>query len=108
MSGYRDLLNRLVAHSRNIAAFIHGHGSYELLNGPVEDIFIIVLFSAKKDELNDRLKIAINDTGKMYVSGTMWNNRSAIRIAVANWQVESDEWGVVKEVLLELARPWQT
>lgn len=104
MSGYRDLLNRLIAHSRNIAAFIDGHGSYELLNGPIEDIFIIVLFSAKKDELNDRLKMAINDTGKMYVSGTMWNNRSAIRIAVANWQVESDEWGVVKEVLLELAR----
>jgi len=69
---------------------------------------MIVLFSAKEEGLNNRLKMAINDTGKMYVSGTMWNDRPAIRIAVANWQVESDEWGIVKEVLLELARPQQT
>ncbi|RPA98520.1 PLP-dependent transferase [Choiromyces venosus 120613-1] len=103
-NGYRDLLNRLIAHSRNIAAFIHGHESYELLNGPAEDIFMIVLFSARNDGLNDRLKKAINDTGKMYVSETMWEGRPAIRIAVANWLVESNEWEVVKEVLSELAR----
>ncbi|CAZ85435.1 unnamed protein product [Tuber melanosporum] len=104
VSGYKDLLSRLVAHSRNIATFIHGHGSYQLLNGPIGDIFVIVLFSAKEDGLNHRLKKAINDTRKMYVSGTMWSNRPAIRIAVANWQVESDELEVVKEVLQELAR----
>lgn len=65
---------------------------------------MIVLFRAKEERVNKSLKERINATGKIYVSGTIWDGREAVRIAVGNWRVEDGEqgWEVVKEVLKEV------
>lgn len=65
---------------------------------------MVVLFRAKEERVNKRLKESINATGKIYVSGTMWDGREAVRVAVGNWRVEEGEqgWAVVEGVLEEV------
>ncbi|KAF3902545.1 hypothetical protein ABW21_db0205689 [Orbilia brochopaga] len=110
-SGYSSLIRRLILHARKIHQIIASDelaGAYELMIPNVDDIFMVVLFRARDEELNDKLAEKINGTGKMWVSGTVWRHRKAARIAVANWRVGLEEDGpggvaIVRDVLKEVA-----
>jgi glutamate/tyrosine decarboxylase-like PLP-dependent enzyme len=104
--GYVDMLMRQVRLARRLAGFMFDHEGYELLPkgedraGAVAMTFMVVLFRAKDEAVNKDLVKRINATGKMYVSGTIWEGKPASRIAVSNWRVdvERDVWAV-EEVL---------
>lgn len=105
LSGMQDMFARQVRLARGIAAFLDKHESFELLaqekeRDGFEAIHIVVLFRAKDDELNAQLVKKINATRKMYVSGTKWEGKPAVRIAVSTWKVEVErDLRVVSEVL---------
>jgi len=111
-TGYRDMLGRQIELCRGIAKFIADSEEYELLsesNGPVEEImgnvYIIVLFCAKDEELNKTLVAKIKATRKIYVSGTAWNGQPACRFAVSNWQTDvKRDLPVITDVLLSVAK----
>ncbi|TKA28012.1 hypothetical protein B0A50_04078 [Salinomyces thailandicus] len=114
-TGYLDMLVRQIHLARAIALFVLESADYELLPAPLNhhvtdeerlaNIYIIVIFRPKNEELNGRLVRAVNATRRIYISGTQWEGKPAARFAVANWQAEV-EWDleVVKGVLLEVAR----
>jgi hypothetical protein len=61
---------------------------------------IIVLFSAKDDVVNDTLIQRINGQNRIYVSGTVWAGRKAVRIAVAGWRIDVErDMKVIADVL---------
>ncbi|KAK6355118.1 hypothetical protein TWF696_004241 [Orbilia brochopaga] len=109
--GYSSLIRRLILHARKIYEIIASDELskvYELAVPNVEDIFMVVLFRARDDELNEKLAEKINATGKIWVSGTVWRRQKSVRIAVANWRVglEVDGPGgvaIVRDVLKEVA-----
>lgn len=102
---------RLVAHARGIAAAIQRRpAAFELLatDGNLQDVFMVVLFRATDENLNKVLKDHINATRRMYVSGTVWDGRPAVRCAVGNWRVGTvpegpGGWDIVESVLDEVA-----
>ncbi|CAP72750.1 uncharacterized protein PODANS_2_1790, partial [Podospora anserina S mat+] len=105
--GMEAMFSRMVFLARKLASFIHNSEHYELLpeteNHVEEDIFMIVLFRARNEALNNVLVDRINQTGKMFVSGTQWQGRKAVRIAVSTWRVEVERdakyvEGVLREV----------
>ena len=109
--GYTHMLERQIRFARSVAAYIFDHDSFELLPKETfekrdrvhESVFIIVLFRAKDRVLNESLVEKINASGKMYVSGTVWDGFTASRIAVSNWQVRPDrDIDIVKNVLEEV------
>ena len=110
-AGYRDMLERQISLSRGIAKFLHDNEHYELLpqvEGSVSDIlesiYIIVLFRAKDEKLNEQLVAKIKASRKIYVSGTSWDGRPACRFAVSNWMVDvGRDLPIVKQVLLDVA-----
>ncbi|KAK3175125.1 hypothetical protein OEA41_002371 [Lepraria neglecta] len=113
--GYRDILQRQIRFARAVAAYLYYHDAFELLPRDVftsrdridQDIFIIVLFKAKDGRLNEQLVQRINASSKMYVSGTVWDNSPASRVAAANWQVDPDrDLEVVKHVLEDVVSKW--
>lgn len=53
-----------------------------------EDTHIIVLMRARDEGVNRGLVERINRMRKIYVSGTKWEGRDAVRIAVCTWKVE--------------------
>lgn len=91
--GYCEMLIRQIGLARRLAAWIYEHESYELLparlgkDEALAKTFIIVLFRAKDDAVNEKLVQRIKESGKVYVSGTSWGDKSATRIAISNWRV---------------------
>lgn len=108
--GIEVMLSRMVRLARIIAAFVRDSPHYELLPEgnddavALENTFMIVLFRARDEKLNEELVDRINRTGKVFVSGTTWEGRKAARIAVASWQVDVErDAAVVREVLTAVA-----
>jgi len=105
--GIASMVARMVTLARKIASFIRDSEDYEWLpdeEAMLENSFMIVLFRAKDAALNEVLVDKINETRKMFVSGTQWRGKKACRIAVSNWRagVEKD-LPVVQEVLTSIA-----
>ena len=107
-----EMFARQVRLSRGIAGFLNSHEEYELLAQPQEGVnnfqntHIIVIFRAKDEAINKELVQRINGRRKMYVSGTQWDGKPAVRIAVSTWRVEVERdlnlvSGVLREVLLQ-------
>ena len=95
-TGHVEMLVRQVRLARRVAAFVFDHGGYDLLPGAGQEseevavarTFMIVLFRARDESVNAELVKRVNATGRIYVSGTMWEGRPAARIAVSNWRVD--------------------
>lgn len=106
--GIAAMVARMVALTRGIAQVVRDSDNYVWLpaeTASLEDAFIIVLFKAKNEALNEVLVDRINDTGRIFVSGTKWNGEKAVRIAVSNWRVNvAEDLAVVKEVLTSVAQ----
>ncbi|KAK4241321.1 L-2,4-diaminobutyrate decarboxylase [Achaetomium macrosporum] len=105
--GIAAMLSRMALLARELAAFVRDSEHYEWLpseDASLESTFIIVLFRAKDAALNEVLVDRINATGRMFVSGTTWDGKKAVRIAVASWRVDIErDAAVIKEVLTAIA-----
>ena len=96
--GYKDMLKRQIRFARAVAAHLFDHADFELLPEDVysnrasidQNMFMIVLFRAKNQALNNTLVKRINASSQIYVSGAVWDKSPATRIAVSNWQVDPD------------------
>ena len=114
--GYKNMLVRQVQLARAVAGYLFHHRAFELLpfrSGSTwrdieQDIFIIVLFKAKDDRLNDSLVKRINGTSTIYCSGTSWEDRPATRFAVSNWQADPlRDLGIVHQALEAVLGEWE-
>ena len=113
--GYKYMLMRQIQFARTVASFIFHHHAFELLPSSIgnhedriqQDIFIIVLFRAKNDGLNESLVKRINATSTIYCSQTLWDGHPATRIAASNWQVNPLHDSLkVQSTLEEILKRW--
>ena len=109
--GYRDMLQRQIRLARGINGWIFDHPEYKALpeasskSELLDRTFMSVLFRAKDDKLNRELSKKINDTSRMFVSGTSWDGAPATRIAISNWRVDVErDLELVTGVLSEVAQ----
>jgi hypothetical protein len=114
--GAKDLTNMVINQvmlARYIAEFIREHPKYELLplkesgaQPEIKDIGIIVLFRAKDNAVNLVLVDNINASKKIYVGGTVWDGRPAVRVAVSTWKADAErDVEIIKAVLEKAASP---
>lgn len=108
--GYRDMLQRQIRLARSIYTWIMGHPDYITLprtsstSELLDRTFMCVLFRAKDDAMNKLLAEKINETGRIFVSGTAWDGAPACRIAISNWRVDvKRDFNIVTDVLAKVA-----
>lgn len=90
--------------ARAIARVVEDLDGYELLPKDVEegDRGVVVLFRARGEGNEEGLVGRINALNRVYVSGTVWGGRGAVRIAVAGWRIDvQKDAEVVRGVLVE-------
>ncbi|GKT90979.1 LOW QUALITY PROTEIN: pyridoxal-dependent decarboxylase [Colletotrichum tofieldiae] len=108
-AGLAAILGRMVLLARRLAQWIRESEAYELLpegNWDVAETHMVVLFRARDERANEELVGRINATREMYVSGTSWKGRKAVRVAVGSWRVDVDrDFDVVTRVLGVSAQP---
>ncbi|KAI1428617.1 pyridoxal phosphate-dependent transferase [Xylaria sp. FL1777] len=109
--GISQMMELMVITARAVARAIRSCDDYILLpdagpSPPSDDnIHIIVLFRAKDDELNKVLVQRINEGNKWYVSGSSWDGKPAVRVAVSSWRANSeDAFKIVKESLTAISQ----
>lgn len=113
-TGYREMVERCIANARDLAAWVDEQPGMELMNADRYRAipFNIVCFryidagldASATDALNRRAVEAIQHSGRVFVSGTTWNGRAAIRAAFVNWSTMPDDVAILKDVLRD-ARP---
>jgi glutamate/tyrosine decarboxylase-like PLP-dependent enzyme len=114
--GYVDMLTRQIGLARRVVRWMWDQPGLEVLprmatlKEVVAKTFIVVLFRAKDESLNVDLVKRINADGRIYVTGTKWDGRSAARIAVSNWQADVERDGriierVIGDVLAQGVKP---
>ena len=87
-SGLAELVERACACARRFADGIVELPGVELLN---EVVLNQVLFRFATDEQTDEVLRRVQDAGEVWMSGTVWDGRRAIRISVSNWHTTEHE-----------------
>ena len=90
-SGIAELVERCCAGATRFAAAIAKLPDVELLN---EVVLNQVLFRFESDERTDEVLRRVQEDGAVWMSGTTWNGRKAIRVSVSNWQTGDEEIGL--------------
>ncbi|KAJ5550167.1 hypothetical protein N7535_001894 [Penicillium sp. DV-2018c] len=110
-SGYEEMLKRQICLARKIYSWIFEHPGYTALpQGSskaelLDQTFMCVLFRANDEGLNRELGNKINESSRMFVSGTSWDGSPACRIAISNWRVDVErDFALVTEVLAKVAQ----
>jgi len=90
--GVVELVERCCAQARRFASGIAEIPGARVLN---EVVLNQVLFSFEDDERTDAALTAVQASGEVWLSGTTWDGRKAIRVSVSNWQTGDDETDLV-------------
>ena len=86
--GLAELIERTCDCARRFADGIVELPGVELLN---EVVLNQVLFRFPDDEQTDDVLSRVQDSGDVWMSGTTWDGRRAIRVSVSNWQTTDEE-----------------
>jgi glutamate/tyrosine decarboxylase-like PLP-dependent enzyme len=87
-SGLVDLVERCCEAASRFGEAIAGLDGVELLN---EVVLNQVLFRFETDERTDEVLAEVQRDGRIWLSGTTWDGRKAIRVSVSNWQTGDEE-----------------
>jgi glutamate/tyrosine decarboxylase-like PLP-dependent enzyme len=87
-NGLAELVERTCDCAKRFAKEIVDLPGVEVVNDVVLNQ---VLFRFDTDEQTDEVLRAVQDTGDVWMSGTTWDGRRAIRISVSNWQTTEQE-----------------
>jgi glutamate/tyrosine decarboxylase-like PLP-dependent enzyme len=87
-SGIAELVERTCMCAQRFAAGIAEQEGVEVINDVVLNQ---VLFRFESDERTEEILRTVQDSGDVWMSGTVWNGRRAIRISVSNWQTGDEE-----------------
>jgi glutamate/tyrosine decarboxylase-like PLP-dependent enzyme len=99
-SGIADLVERCCTQARRFAAGIAVVPGVELLNDVVLNQ---VLFRFEDDERTEALLAAVQQDGRAWMSGTVWEGRRAIRLSVSNWQTGDAETDLAVQAFRDAA-----
>ena len=107
-AGYRVMIERCVDNAAAFARWVAGAPGVELMNPVPLNIvcFRIVragLDNVSVDELNRAAVRAIQQDGRAFVTGTVWNGRAAIRAAFDNWRTTADDVALLQDAVAEVA-----
>jgi glutamate/tyrosine decarboxylase-like PLP-dependent enzyme len=93
-TGVVELVERCCEQARRFAEQIAAVRGVQVLN---EVVLNQVLFSFEDDERTDEALADVQAAGEVWLSGTTWNGRKAIRVSVSNWQTGDEETDLVVE-----------
>lgn len=94
IDGYKSIVEKNCKFAKGIYNWLLNNKLYKVIEPCVLNI---VLFCASPDtkyygeQGNNLLLKKINNSKKMYVSKTIWNNTHALRIAICNWQTPYED-----------------
>ena len=101
--GYREMVERCAANAADFAAWVEAPAGVELMAPAPLNIVCFRYVVEDDDDANDALNrnavAAIQRDGRIFVTGTVWNGRAAIRAAFDNWATRTSDVDILKETI---------
>lgn len=105
--GYQALVERCLDNAAAFAGWVEAADDFELL-APAP--LIIVCFrlapagldADEIDQLNRDLVVALQADGRVFVSGTVWEGKAAVRAAFDNWATGPEDVAILEEAVAEV------
>jgi glutamate/tyrosine decarboxylase-like PLP-dependent enzyme len=98
--GVQELVERCCDAAARFAARIVELDGVEVLN---EVVLNQVLFRFESDERTDEVLRQVQESGRIWLSGTTWDGRMAIRVSVSNWQTGDEEIDLAVDLFADYA-----
>jgi glutamate/tyrosine decarboxylase-like PLP-dependent enzyme len=106
-SGVRELVERSCRLARRMADWLADADGVEVLNEVVLNQ-VLVRFSppggGDADQFTREVISRIQRDGSIWLSGTTWHDRAAMRFSVSNWSTTEEDIDVAVEAILRAAR----
>jgi glutamate/tyrosine decarboxylase-like PLP-dependent enzyme len=99
--GLVELVERCCLQARRFAELISAEPGVELLNDVVLNQ---VLFRFEDDGRTDEVLARVQESGRIWLSGTSWEGNKAIRVSVSNWQTGDEEIELAVEAFRDASR----
>ena len=99
-AGLQGLVESCCRQARRFAESIAREPGVELLN---EVVLNQVLFRYEHDERTQEVLARVQESGRIWLSGTVWDGRQAIRVSVSNWQTGDAETELALEAFRQAA-----
>ena len=96
--GLTELVERCCDGATRFAGAIAELDGVEVLN---EVVLNQVLFRFDSDERTDEVLQRVQEESRVWMSGTSWDGRKAIRLSVSNWQTGDEEIDLAVDVIGE-------
>jgi glutamate/tyrosine decarboxylase-like PLP-dependent enzyme len=100
-SGLTELVERCCDAAAQFARGLADLPGVEHLN---EVVLNQVLFRFEDDAKTDAVLERVQQSGRIWASGTVWDGRKAIRLSVSNWQTGDEEIELALETFREASR----
>ena len=86
--GVADLVDRLAAHARSIAAGIADIEGCEILN---DVVFTQVCIAFENDARTREVAARLLEDGTTWISTSRWHGREVLRVSVSNWSTDDED-----------------
>jgi len=86
--GYGEIVENAVERAAQLGAYISGNRHFQLL-APIR--LNTVCFNLKDEEKTTDFLSKLNETGKVYMTPTVYKGKKAIRAALVNWRTTEDD-----------------
>ena len=96
--GYRAIVENSVSMARRFGDFIQQHSSFELLAPVRLNTVCFTLVTDKEEKIVSFLQ-QLNDTGKVFMTATMYNGHKGIRAAFVNWRTTAADTDMVTAIM---------
>jgi glutamate/tyrosine decarboxylase-like PLP-dependent enzyme len=100
-SGILEVVERCCSQARRFAEQIAELPGVRVIN---EVVLNQVLFCFEDDERTDAVLAAVQASGDVWLSGTSWEGRKAIRVSVSNWQTGDRETDLAVEAFRRVVK----
>ncbi|WP_333876063.1 pyridoxal phosphate-dependent decarboxylase family protein [Flavobacterium sp.] len=103
-NGYRDIVENNIQNALQLGAFVETNPLFEIL-APVR--LNTVCFSLAGTENQENVNIflkKLNDTGKVFMTPTVYNGKKGIRAAFVNWRTSAHDIVEVTQLMETLAK----
>lgn len=100
--GYKDIVENSVNLARSLGDKITNSTQFELIAPIILNNICFTLTGDDSQNKVDRFLKALNTTGKLFMSPTVYNNQKGIRASFVNWQTTQDDIELVFKEMLKL------
>lgn len=101
--GYRKIVEEGIEHAQQLGAFVAASPYFELL-APVRlnTVCFTLAGEANQEKLTSFLS-RLNDTGKVFMTPTVYNGKKGIRAALVNWRTSAADIRLATELMTAIA-----